>query len=235
MRSTFRRLARHHIIAVAYTALLFALGGTAYAANLVTSENILDETIRSQDIGPGAVGTDELASQAVTLDRLGGDSVTGTKVADGTLWGVDIRNGSLTGHDVADGSLTGYDVADGSIKGSELGPVTVTAASGGDPELTKTVTANCPSGRKVLGGGGEVRPYDSSSYPEHLVGIAKSAPADGGNGWTVRAEVIDHPAIPEFTLSYNDDGVVDGFASWIEEDNFSYRHTWVAKAWAICV
>lgn len=233
MRSPLRRLGRHHGTAAAYTALLLALGGTAYAANVVTSEDILDETIRSQDVGPAAVGTDELAAQAVTLDRLAGDSVTGTKVVDGTLWGVDVRNGSLTTHDVADGSLTGYDVADGSIKASELGLATVSAESNDDVEPTKSVTATCPAGKKVLGGGGEILKAGLYS-PERLVDLAKSAPTSAGNGWTVRAEVIDHPAIPEFTLSYNDDGVVDGFASWIEEDKFSFRDPWAVKAWAIC-
>jgi hypothetical protein len=234
MRSPVRRLGRHHTTAAAYAALLFALGGTAYAVNLVTSEDIVDETIRAQDIGPGAVGPDELSTQAVTQDRLAGDSVTGTKVVDGSIWTADVRNGSLTTHDVADHSLTGHDIAAGSVKASELGLVTVSAESNDDFERTKTVTATCPAGKRVLGGGGEI--LETGPYsPEQLVDLAKSAPTSTGTGWTVRAEVIDHPGTLDFTLHYNDDGLVDGIASWIKEDKFSFRDSWAAKAWAICV
>jgi hypothetical protein len=234
MRSRLRRPDIYRNAALAFLALTLALAGTARAAPYITSENILDETIRSEDIGPGAVGPDELASQAVTLDRLGDNSVTGTKVADGTVWGVDVHNGSLSGADVADGSLTGFDVANASLKAADLGLVTVTAQSSDDPETTKTATAYCPAGKKVLGGGGDILrtgPYS----PAQLVSLGQSMPTDDGTGWTVRAEVIDHPGIPEFTLHYNDDGVVDGFASWIVEDDFSFRDDWAVKASAICV
>jgi hypothetical protein len=54
MRSILTRCRRSHTVAAADTALILALGGTAYAANQVTSEDIVDETIRAQDTGPGA-------------------------------------------------------------------------------------------------------------------------------------------------------------------------------------
>jgi hypothetical protein len=234
MRSHLRRPDLYRNTAIALLALTLALAGTASAASLVTSEQIVDETIQAKDIGPGAVGTDELATQAVTLDRLGDNSVTGTKVADGTIWGVDVHNGSLSGADVADASLTGFDVADGTLKATDLGLVTVSAQSGDAFERTKTVTAHCPAGKKALSGGGDILrtgPYS----PEQLIDLAQSMPTDDGTGWTVRAEIIDHPGIPKFTLHYNDDGVVDGIATWIVEDDFSFRDNWAVKASAICV
>jgi hypothetical protein len=91
MRSLIRRLRRSHTAAAAYTALVLALGGTAYAAATITGEDIVDETIQSQDIGPQAVGTDELGLSAVTSERLAHNSVSTTKV----------RDGSLTGHDLS--------------------------------------------------------------------------------------------------------------------------------------
>ena len=226
MRTTLARLRRNHTAAAAYLALFFALAGTAYAANYVTSQDILDETIQSADIAPGAVNTDELAAGSVTLDRLHADSVTGTKIANGTVWGVDVQNGSLTGMKIEDGTISGADLA----------VTTATAVTTSDPGNVKTVTATCPGGRKVLGGGGDIRGGDvPGSNPAQLITLARSSPADSGQGWTVRGEVIDHPGIPSFTLHYNDDGVVDGFASWVVEDNFSYTNRWSLKAWAICV
>ena len=48
-------MGRHHTVVAAYLALFTALGGSAYAANVVTSEDIADETIQAEDIAPGGV------------------------------------------------------------------------------------------------------------------------------------------------------------------------------------
>jgi hypothetical protein len=234
MPSLLRRLIRHHTAAAAYVALILALGGTAYAASLVTGADILDETIAAEDIGVAAVGADELASRAVSTDRLADNSVNGTKVADGTIWTNDVRNGTLTTHDVADQSLTGFDIADGSVKASELGLATVTAESNDEFERVKTVTAHCPAGKRVISGGGDIVKTGPDS-PDQKVDLAASTPSDNGTAWTVRAQIIDHPGTLSFTLSYNDDGVVDGIASWIVEDDFSFRDSWAVEASAICV
>jgi hypothetical protein len=225
MRSLVRRLSRYHATAAAYVALFAALGGGAYATYSITSEDIVDETIRSEDIGTQQVTTDEIGKTAVTLDRMHDFSVNSAKVVDNTL----------TNADIATGGVTHYEIANGTVRSDDLALTTVTQVSDSAPAMTKTVTATCPSGKRALGGGGEILREQGDSYsdPENLVSIAKSAPTGAGNGWTVRGEVTDHPGIPEFTFAYDGDYVI-GFGSYIVEDNFTYTGTWAAKAWAIC-
>lgn len=50
MRSIFRLLARRHTTAVAYVALIAALGGSAYAAVSVSGKNIKDGTVTGRDV-----------------------------------------------------------------------------------------------------------------------------------------------------------------------------------------
>jgi hypothetical protein len=59
------RLPRHGT-AVAYLALFIALGGTAYAANTVGSDDIIDESIQSVDIKNQTVTTKDIAGADVT-------------------------------------------------------------------------------------------------------------------------------------------------------------------------
>lgn len=162
MRSLIRRLGRHHATAVAYVALLAAVGGTAYAAATITGEDIVDETIHSQDIGPQVVGTDEIAHDAVTRDRLRDYAINTDKVLDNSLITRDIKNGSLIGADIADQSLTGSDV--------DLG-IHLVYDHNGEPdpgELNRsTAIAQCPEGEVVLGGGGDTN-HHSNEGAFHL-------------------------------------------------------------------
>ena len=50
--------------AVAYLALFVALGGTAYAANTVGSDDIIDESIQSVDIKNQTITTKDIAGAA---------------------------------------------------------------------------------------------------------------------------------------------------------------------------
>jgi Collagen triple helix repeat (20 copies) len=66
MRSILRRLSRRHSTAVAYLALLAALGGSAYAAVTVTGKNIKDGTITGRDVKSRSLGTNKLSAKAVS-------------------------------------------------------------------------------------------------------------------------------------------------------------------------
>lgn len=221
-------MGRHHTVVAAYVALFTALGGSAYAANVVTSEDIADETIQAEDIAPGAVSKEELADESVTPHKIRYSSVDGSKVV----------NASLSGVDIANGGLTGYDLADASVKGQDLGLVAAQSQSGSQPEMSKTVTAFCPAGKKALGGGANVRPHDPSDLtnnPRNKISLVESAPTQWGDGWTARAEVIKHPATLDFTLKKDEDGYVTGVSSYIKEDHLTYHGTWVLDVRAVCV
>ena len=72
-------------------------GGTAYAANTIFSDDIVD----------GQVKTADLAGGTVTVAKLADASVTGAKVKDATLSGPDVLDNSLKGADIDESTLSG--------------------------------------------------------------------------------------------------------------------------------
>ena len=99
---------------VALLALFVALGGTAMAAFVVSSNS---------QIGPGTVAGAKPPSGAhsniiagsINGSDLATNSIGSSRVIDGILQGVDVRDGSLTGADVKDDSLTGADVDESTL------------------------------------------------------------------------------------------------------------------------
>lgn len=59
-----------YAIAASTLALLFALGGTAYAVNTVRSSDIVNGTIRTEDIGTGAVQSIDIKNSTVGVADL---------------------------------------------------------------------------------------------------------------------------------------------------------------------
>src|SRR4051794_31159706 len=76
---------------VALVALFVALGGTAYAAATIGSGQIIDESIKSQDIKNGEVKNADL----------GTDAVGSGKISDGQVKAADIANGAITSDKLA--------------------------------------------------------------------------------------------------------------------------------------
>ncbi len=118
---------------------LVIAGGTAYAANTVSSTDIVD----------GQVKTVDLANAAVITAKVAEGAVTSSKVLDGTLAGRDVLDDSLKGSDIDESTLSGlgsgpaeawHTVAAGSSTGDRCADASVTAvfcsdvfhSSGGD-------------------------------------------------------------------------------------------------------
>jgi hypothetical protein len=91
---------------VAVLALIIAVGtGGAYAANTIGSADVIDESLLSQDIkndtiqkddlGPDSVGTGKIKDGVVATSDLAPDAVTGAKVLDNSLGGADIQESTL--------------------------------------------------------------------------------------------------------------------------------------------
>jgi hypothetical protein len=74
---------------VAFVALFVAIilsgGSVAYAANTITSADIVDGQVKNQDLAPNSVGTG--------------------KIQDGSVFGADIKDNTLTGADVNESTL----------------------------------------------------------------------------------------------------------------------------------
>jgi hypothetical protein len=88
-------------------ALFVAFAGrTAYAANTIGSSDVIDESLRSEDIKNGEVKTSDLANNAVDTNKildggvkaadLGANSVVTTKIGPGEVKNSDLGDNSIT-------------------------------------------------------------------------------------------------------------------------------------------
>jgi hypothetical protein len=152
---------------LAAAALLVALGGTSIAA--------------VSQLPRASVGTSHLKQNAVT----------GAKIANNTITSADVRNGSLLRGDFRRGQLPAGPVG---AQGPQ-GPPGLSAREqvGAESTLTsgapKNVTATCPTGKKIIGGGVEI-----SGAGRARVTVTENKPV-ADNAWEAEAfEAVATPA-----------------------------------------
>lgn len=169
MRSITRRSPG---LLLATGALVLSLGGTASAlpgTNSVDKNDIRTAAVNSSDLKNGQVKAPDLAFGSVSADKIGDgqvnslklldNSVTGADVQNETLESQDIKNETIQSEDVKDNSLTGADIQEGTLQGIMPAQTRyvfnqtaeLPGAGGGTPA---TVSANCPTGERAIGGGG---------------------------------------------------------------------------------
>ena len=110
------------------------------------------EAARNLVIPKGSVGTPQLKNGAVTTLKLGNAAVKKAKLAKGSVTSLAVLNGSLLTEDFKAGQLPKRDKGDPGAPGIS-GWERVTAESAIDSVTSKTVVAQCPAGKKVIGGG----------------------------------------------------------------------------------
>lgn len=147
MVRSIRSHIRHN--AVAYVALFFALGGTsAYAANTVFSDDIVDGEVKAQDLGPSSVRTGKIADGHVrtadvldndlTRDDLGPSSVGAFELSQLAFDAADIRDvlsGFPKKFGLADNVVQSEEIEDKSIRDQDL-------AASAEPTAFSTSIAN---------------------------------------------------------------------------------------------
>jgi hypothetical protein len=218
------RLKKHLTVAnvLSCMALFVALSGVAYAAGkigtgavkatniakeavtnpklkkqAVTSGKIKDGNVNAADLATGAVINSKLAKKAVTNAKLGNESVGTSKLAkksvtESTIGSEAVSNGKLGKESISAAKLST------SLYLQLLKNVTyVTETSVNDSASTKTVTATCPVGKEVLGGG--VRINGGNATPKVGIVVSESAPIVAANngrvGWSAGGrEVGDEEA-----------------------------------------
>ena len=127
------------LIIIGLTAGSALLVPATYASfHPVTSGEIADNTIQSVDIGNGQVRTEDIGTGQVRT----GD------ILDGQVYSVDIRNGQVGSVDIGDGQVTSADLASGAIQVTK-----VVNAVDISPGEFRAQTAECPSGKILVGGG----------------------------------------------------------------------------------
>lgn len=104
---------------ISFIALAVALGGTAWAATKIDTDDIKNRAVTTQKLDGGAVKAKKISSNAVK----------GNKIADNAVKTSDIANLAVTAEKIADGTITGAKVADNSIGDGKLSDFEVIGGS----------------------------------------------------------------------------------------------------------
>lgn len=221
---------RHLTVAnvLSCTALFVALGGSAYAATklgvgqvktvniasqavtnpkiktqAVTSGKIKNLGVFAKDLGTGSVINSKIASKAVTNAKLGNEAVTSGKLAKKS-----VTESRIAAEAVATGKIRNEAITSGKISAALWSQLIknvtyVTETSVNDSETEKSVTATCPAGKEVIGGGARINSPTSvnvavgASYPlvdannarVGWIATGHETPTEPGN-WQVVAYAI---------------------------------------------
>jgi hypothetical protein len=168
-------------MAVAFLALVLALGGTSYAVTRLPANS---------------VGSKQLKAGAVARPDIKNDAVNGAKVAKDALGGEDINEASLgqVPSALAAGSAgsAGHANSTGVLDKIAYRTATTTVeAAPGEPSMG-TASAACDGGQLVSGGG--VKVEDAS-----IMAVIDSYPDAGGHAWTARVDNGDTTSAHTFT------------------------------------
>jgi hypothetical protein len=202
------RLKRHLTVAnvLSCTALFIALGGTAFAAarlnvgevkavNLapqsVTQQKLHASAVTSGKIANGQVKTRDLASYGITPTKIGVGAVIGSKIANGAITQKKFGKKAVTAAALGPEAVTNAKLGAESVSQNKLATslysqliknvsyVTETSISNGT-DNEKSVTALCPVGKEVIGGGARIIGATSKTV------VSETAPALVGTahpGW----------------------------------------------------
>jgi hypothetical protein len=177
-------------MAVAFIALLVALGGTSYAATKLAKDS---------------VGSRELKRNAVTRVDIKNGAVTGAKIANGSITGADLKMAALgqipAAVKAANADNAGHAGSAGAVDKVTYRGVAASVGAAGlenPTDLSSTITttasasAGCDPGQVVVGGGVKVDDPDSlathDSYP------------DSARAWTATVGNDDPTAAHSFSV-----------------------------------
>jgi hypothetical protein len=166
-----KQLKRHLNVAtvLSFAALFMALSGAAYAATAMLPK----KSVKTTHLANGSVTTLKLRNGAVTNLKLRNGAVTGVKIAPATIGSSQLANrsvrsgqlggGVVTEGKIKNGAVTANKIGEGAVTSGKLAPsflgqlvrnVTyVNVATPEDSEESKTITANCPTGKLAIAGG----------------------------------------------------------------------------------
>ena len=116
MLAKFLSYRPRHATVVAYLALFVALGGTSYAAIIVTGQNVKDGSLTGKDVRNHSLATKDLSKRTVKSLR-GRTGATGPQGLKGDT-GAPAPTNAITGANVVDNSLTTADLAGAAVNGA---------------------------------------------------------------------------------------------------------------------
>jgi hypothetical protein len=169
-------------LVVAVIALFASIGGAAYAATTIRTEDIKDRAVTTQKLARDAVATRKIAPEAVKRARLDDHAVNADKLAFHAVITQKLEPGAVVTRKLADASVTGAKLAEGSVTAGKL----ATAVREDSVEVPNgssgQVTSACDPGEKAMGGGatwsGDFD--DAQAQQTHIV---QSSPTTDGDAW----------------------------------------------------
>ena len=156
LRRFLQRLTYANVVST--LALTAALGtGGAYAANTISTGDIVDNQVtsadvRDDDLGFGGLSAKDLGPGSVLTSELKDNSVLGADIQDGTVSHADAALNTFRGSDIADDSLTGTDINESTL----AMPPTTTATFAGqgnvpvDSTYVKVTSKTLPAGSYAI-------------------------------------------------------------------------------------
>jgi trimeric autotransporter adhesin len=208
-------LKRHLSVAnlISCIALFVALSSVAYAATNLTNRSvktrhIANGAVTTPKLRGGAVTTPKLRNGAVVATKIAPGQIGTNQLSDGGVRSADLGGGVVTEGKIKNGAVTESKLASNAVSAGKLQNGAVTSAKlsssllaqllknlsyatkaseSNNTEATKTVTAECPTGKQAIGGGAKVVGGGTD-----LIAITESAPtapnAEGKRtGWTAVA------------------------------------------------
>lgn len=205
---------------IACVALFVSLSGAAVAAKTTLMKN----SVKTKSIANRAVTAPKLRNGAVTTSKLRNESVIGAKIAvetigAGQLAKGSVRSGQLGGGVVTEGKIKNAAVSESKLKdgavtsgklaagflGQLVRNVTyVNVATSENSEESKTITAECPSGKLAIAGGAR------------LGGELKSVALTGTNPFSAA------------------NGARTGWSAFAHETGTGQTENWSLEAFAVC-
>jgi len=165
----------------------------------VVAGKIRNGAVITEKIADGAIDSSKLGQGSVRAAALGGGVVTNPKIQNGAVNEAKLAGGSVTAEKLAANAVTTGKVQDGAISAAKLNSGLlaqlvkdvsyVTQTSPQSEKSPQIVTATCPAGKQVIGGGYRIH-YGSAQQVEVTDSFASQS---GGKhtGWTVAAKTAE--------------------------------------------
>lgn len=131
------RLRRASVILVAAPVALLMSLVPAEAHHPITTDEIADQTIRSVDIGPDAVGKSELQSNSVGSAEILANAIARSELATGAVGNAELGMNSVTANKIQTGAVGASEIATGAVGADEI----ASGAVGPSEIATGAVTA----------------------------------------------------------------------------------------------
>jgi hypothetical protein len=178
------RLTYANVMATIAAFLALGGGGIAVASHLtVRSSDIVNGQVKKPDVGEEQVGSSEVLNNALKSEDVKPDSLGGSRIVESSL-------GTVPNADKFD-NLNSTDFAHDIV--------VTTGQSSTNNDAIKERFLQCPSGRKVVGGGASVVQVDGNGNPvlssniDPNLALTASNPIKTGNNqiWYARAVETD--------------------------------------------